>query len=191
MCRDVGRYFIDPKTLYILSLYTVGDPEEHPQKESYWGHVNPTGPRACYDEGKRVSETMCYAYAQQVYHGICGVSFISVHGIKALLQSNKYFYESIFFVSKGGVDVRVARIFNTFGPRMHPHDGRVVSNFIIQALKGNSGVVLWALFLPCIYTFTYIYMYILLLLTMCPGEPITVYGDGSQTRSFQYVEVCL
>eukprot|EP01134_Creolimax_fragrantissima_P007366 CFRG7366T1 len=97
-----------------------GDPEQHPQEESYWGHVNPIGPRACYDEGKRVSETMCYAYAQQA-----------------------------------GVDVRVARIFNTFGPRMHPKDGRVVSNFIMQALK---------------------------------GEAITVYGDGSQTRSFQYVE---
>ncbi|KNC81095.1 hypothetical protein SARC_06576 [Sphaeroforma arctica JP610] len=98
-----------------------GDPEMHPQQEEYWGHVNPIGPRACYDEGKRVSETMCYAYAHQA-----------------------------------GVDVRVARIFNTFGPRMHPKDGRVVSNFIIQALK---------------------------------NEPITIYGDGSQTRSFQYVEV--
>ena len=74
----------------------------HPQRESYWGHVNPIGPRACYDEGKRVSETMFYAYAHQ-----------------------------------DGVDVRVARIFNTYGPRMHMNDGRVVSNFIIQALEGN------------------------------------------------------
>ena len=78
-----------------------GDPEVHPQRESYWGHVNPIGPRACYDEGKRVSETMFYAYARQ-----------------------------------DGVDVRVARIFNTYGPRMHMNDGRVVSNFIIQALRG-------------------------------------------------------
>eukprot|EP01084_Bolivina_argentea_P226962 383321_1 len=97
-----------------------GDPKEHPQKESYWGHVNPIGPRACYDEGKRVAETMMYAYKTQ---------------------------------SK--VDIRVARIFNTFGPRMHPNDGRVVSNFIIQGLQ---------------------------------GEPITIYGDGKQTRSFQYID---
>lgn len=74
-----------------------GDPEVHPQSESYWGHVNPIGPRACYDEGKRVAETMMYAYQSQAQ-----------------------------------VEVRVARIFNTFGPRMHPNDGRVVSNFIIQ-----------------------------------------------------------
>lgn len=97
-----------------------GDPEQHPQKESYFGNVNPIGPRACYDEGKRVAETMMYSYKRQA-----------------------------------GVDVRVARIFNTFGPRMHPNDGRVVSNFIIQALQ---------------------------------GKPITVYGSGSQTRSFQYVD---
>ncbi|OWF39817.1 UDP-glucuronic acid decarboxylase 1-like [Mizuhopecten yessoensis] len=96
-----------------------GDPEVHPQPEEYWGHVNPIGPRACYDEGKRVAETMCYAYAKQDH-----------------------------------VQVRVARIFNTFGPRMHMNDGRVVSNFILQALQ---------------------------------GEPMTVYGDGNQTRSFQYV----
>ncbi|CAD6577182.1 MAG: UDP-glucuronic acid decarboxylase 1 [Tremellales sp. Tagirdzhanova-0007] len=96
-----------------------GDPEEHPQKEDYWGHVNCIGPRACYDEGKRVAETLTYGYMRQ-----------------------------------DGVDVRVARIFNTFGPRMNPYDGRVVSNFIIQALK---------------------------------GEDMTVYGDGKQTRSFQYV----
>jgi UDP-glucuronate decarboxylase len=97
-----------------------GDPEVHPQKESYWGNVNPIGPRACYDEGKRVAETMMYAYQAQVK-----------------------------------VDVRVARIFNTFGPRMHPNDGRVVSNFIIQALQ---------------------------------GKDITIYGEGLQTRSFQYVD---
>ncbi|XP_039696015.1 UDP-glucuronic acid decarboxylase 1 [Pteropus medius] len=95
------------------------DPEVHPQSEGYWGHVNPIGPRACYDEGKRVAETMCYAYMKQE-----------------------------------GVEVRVARIFNTFGPRMHMNDGRVVSNFILQALQ---------------------------------GEPLTVYGSGSQTRAFQYV----
>ncbi|CAG5136615.1 unnamed protein product [Candidula unifasciata] len=96
-----------------------GDPELHPQNEDYWGHVNPIGPRACYDEGKRVAETMCYAYEKQEK-----------------------------------VEVRVARIFNTFGPRMHMNDGRVVSNFILQALQ---------------------------------NESITVYGDGDQTRSFQYV----
>ncbi|KAI7852406.1 hypothetical protein BDC45DRAFT_513324 [Circinella umbellata] len=96
-----------------------GDPEEHPQKETYWGHVNPIGPRACYDEGKRIAETLTYAYMRQ-----------------------------------NDVDVRVARIFNTFGPRMSPADGRVVSNFIMQALK---------------------------------AEPLTLYGDGQQTRSFQYV----
>lgn len=96
-----------------------GDPEEHPQKETYWGHVNPIGPRACYDEGKRVAETLTYSYMNQ-----------------------------------DNVDVRVARIFNTFGPRMNEHDGRVVSNFIMQALR---------------------------------GEDLTIYGDGQQTRSFQYI----
>ncbi|KAG7445954.1 NAD(P)-binding protein [Guyanagaster necrorhizus] len=96
-----------------------GDPEVHPQPEDYWGHVNPIGPRACYDEGKRVAETLTYGFQRQ-----------------------------------DGVDVRVARIFNTYGPRMNPYDGRVVSNFIVQALK---------------------------------GEDLTVYGDGKQTRSFQYV----
>jgi len=97
-----------------------GDPQVHPQPEGYWGHVNPIGPRACYDEGKRCAETLFFDYHQQA-----------------------------------GVDIRVARIFNTYGPRMHPNDGRVVSNFIVQALK---------------------------------GEPITLYGDGSQTRSFCYVD---
>lgn len=96
-----------------------GDPEVHPQPETYWGHVNPIGPRACYDEGKRVSETLSYAYAKQEK-----------------------------------VQVRVARIFNTYGPRMHINDGRVVSNFILQGLQ---------------------------------NETLTVYGNGKQTRSFQYV----
>jgi UDP-glucuronate decarboxylase len=97
-----------------------GDPTEHPQREAYWGNVNPIGLRACYDEGKRCAETLFFDYHRQ-------------HRI----------------------DIRVARIFNTYGPRMHPNDGRVVSNFVVQALR---------------------------------GEPITIYGDGSQTRSFCYVE---
>ena len=97
-----------------------GDPEMHPQQESYWGRVNPVGLRSCYDEGKRCAETLFFDYHRQ-------------HGIS----------------------IKVARIFNTYGPRMHPHDGRVVSNFIVQALK---------------------------------GEPITLYGDGRQTRSFCYVD---
>ena len=96
-----------------------GDPQVHPQPESYWGHVNPVGPRGVYDEAKRFAEAMTMAY--QRYHG---------------------------------VETRIARIFNTFGPRMRPNDGRVVSNFLIQALEGN---------------------------------PLTVYGDGRQTRSFCYV----
>lgn len=97
-----------------------GDPEVHPQVESYWGHVNPIGLRSCYDEGKRCAETLCFDYKRQY-----------------------------------GIDVRVARIFNTYGPRMSVNDGRVVSNFITQALS---------------------------------GQAITIYGDGSQTRSFCYVE---
>jgi len=96
-----------------------GDPEVHPQPEDYVGHVNPIGPRSCYDEGKRCAETLFFDYRRQ-------------HGL----------------------NIKVARIFNTYGPRMHPNDGRVVSNFIVQALK---------------------------------GEPVTLYGDGSQTRSFCYV----
>lgn len=107
------------KVLLASTSEVYGDPEQHPQNEDYWGHVNPIGPRACYDEGKRVAETMCYAYKKQE-----------------------------------NIEVRVARIFNTYGPRMHMNDGRVVSNFILQALQ---------------------------------NEPITVYGDGTQTRSFQYV----
>jgi UDP-glucuronate decarboxylase len=95
-----------------------GDPVEHPQRESYWGNVNPIGPRACYDEGKRCAEALAVSYATQY-----------------------------------GVEVRIARIFNTYGPRMHENDGRVVSNFTVQALR---------------------------------HEPITVYGEGQQTRSFCY-----
>jgi UDP-glucuronate decarboxylase len=97
-----------------------GNPSVHPQPESYWGNVNPIGPRSCYDEGKRCAETLFFDYHRQ-------------HRL----------------------DIRVARIFNTYGPRMHPNDGRVVSNFIVQALR---------------------------------GDPITLYGDGSQTRSFCYVD---
>jgi len=96
-----------------------GDPAVHPQTEDYWGHVNPIGPRSCYDEGKRCAETLFFDYHRQL-----------------------------------GLQIKVARIFNTYGPRMHPADGRVVSNFIIQALAGN---------------------------------PITLYGDGNQTRSFCFV----
>lgn len=93
---------VQARMLLTSTSEVYGDPEVHPQKESYWGHVNPIGPRACYDEGKRVAETMMYAYERQQ-----------------------------------NLEVRVARIFNTFGPRMHPNDGRVVSNFIIQALQGK------------------------------------------------------
>jgi len=97
-----------------------GDPDVHPQREDYWGRVNPIGPRSCYDEGKRCAETLFFDYWRQ-------------HQI----------------------DIKVVRIFNTYGPRMHPNDGRVVSNFIVQALE---------------------------------GKEITIYGDGSQTRSFCYVD---
>ena len=97
-----------------------GDPQVHPQPESYWGHVNPNGIRSCYDEGKRCAETLFFDYRRQ-------------HNLR----------------------IKVARIFNTYGPRMHPNDGRVVSNFIVQALQ---------------------------------GKPITIYGDGSQSRSFCYVD---
>ena len=97
-----------------------GDPEMHPQREDYWGHVNPIGVRSCYDEGKRCAETLFFDYHRQ-----------------------------------HKVDIKVARIFNTYGPRMHPNDGRVVSNFIVQALK---------------------------------NAPITIYGEGEQTRSFCYVD---
>uniref|UniRef100_A0A8C0YMW0 UDP-glucuronic acid decarboxylase 1 n=1 Tax=Cyprinus carpio carpio TaxID=630221 RepID=A0A8C0YMW0_CYPCA len=93
---------VGARLLLASTSEVYGDPEMHPQNEDYWGHVNPIGPRACYDEGKRVAETMCYAYMKQE-----------------------------------GVEVRVARIFNTFGSRMHMNDGRVVSNFILQALQGE------------------------------------------------------
>jgi UDP-glucuronate decarboxylase len=110
---------VKARLLLASTSEVYGDPEVHPQSEQYWGHVNPIGPRACYDEAKRVAETMCYAYQKQEK-----------------------------------VSVRVARIFNTFGPRMHMNDGRVVSNFILEALQ---------------------------------DLPLTVYGEGKQTRSFQYV----
>ena len=106
------------KILQASTSEVYGDPAVHPQSEDYWGHVNPIGPRSCYDEGKRCAETLFFDYHRQ-----------------------------------NGLPIKVARIFNTSGPRMHPADGRVVSNFIMQALK---------------------------------GEPITIYGDGSQTRSFCY-----
>jgi UDP-glucuronate decarboxylase len=110
---------VNARMLLASTSEIYGDPNVHPQPETYWGNVNTVGPRSCYDEGKRIAETMCYAYEKQ-----------------------------------SGVDVRIARIFNTFGPRMHIGDGRVVSNFIIQALQ---------------------------------GQEMTVYGEGKQTRSFQYV----
>ena len=107
------------KILQASTSEVYGDPTVHPQLESYWGNVNPIGPRSCYDEGKRCAETLFFDYHRQ-------------HRLR----------------------IRVARIFNTYGPRMHPNDGRVVSNFIVQALR---------------------------------GEPITLFGDGQQTRSFCFV----
>ncbi len=115
MAKRVGARILQASTSEVY-----GDPEVHPQPESYRGNVNPIGPRACYDEGKRCAETLFFDYHRQ-----------------------------------HGADIRVIRIFNTYGPRMHPYDGRVVSNFILQALA---------------------------------GEDITLYGDGSQTRSFCYVD---
>jgi UDP-glucuronate decarboxylase len=114
LARRVGA-----RLLLASTSEVYGDPEVHPQPESYWGSVNPIGVRSCYDEGKRIAETLCFDYQRM-----------------------------------NGVEVRVARIFNTYGPRMLLDDGRVVSNFIVQALR---------------------------------GEPLTLYGDGSQTRSFCYV----
>lgn len=108
------------KLLQASTSEVYGDPEEHPQTEAYWGHVNPVGIRSCYDEGKRVAETLCMDYHRQ-----------------------------------NGVNVKIIRIFNTYGPRMAINDGRVVSNFIVQALQ---------------------------------NKPITVYGEGQQTRSFCYVD---
>ncbi|MEA3156228.1 MAG: UDP-glucuronate decarboxylase [Betaproteobacteria bacterium] len=107
------------KTMLASTSEVYGDPQVHPQKESYWGHVNPNGTRACYDEGKRSAETLYFDYHRR-------------HAVR----------------------IKVARIFNTYGPRMHANDGRVVSNFVVQALT---------------------------------GQPITIYGDGQQTRSFCFV----
>ena len=122
LAKRVGATILQASTSEVY-----GDPKVHPQREDYWGHVNTTGPRACYDEGKRCAETLFFDYQRQ-------------HALK----------------------IKVMRIFNTYGPRMHPNDGRVVSNFINQALR---------------------------------GEPITLYGDGEQTRSFCYrddlIEGCL
>lgn len=111
---------INAKILQASTSEVYGDPLVHPQKESYWGHVNPIGERACYDEGKRSAETLFVNYHQQ-----------------------------------NNVNIKIIRIFNTYGPNMNPHDGRVVSNFIVQALQNHD---------------------------------ITVYGEGNQTRSFQYVD---
>lgn len=111
---------VKAKILQASTSEVYGDPEVHPQKEDYWGHVNPIGVRSCYDEGKRCAESLFMSYHQQ----------------------NK-------------VKIKIVRIFNTYGPRMHPNDGRVVSNFIVQALQ---------------------------------NQDITVYGDGNQTRSFQYCD---
>jgi UDP-glucuronate decarboxylase len=111
---------IKAKILQASTSEVYGDPVVHPQTEVYWGHVNPIGPRSCYDEGKRCAETLFFDYHRQLH-----------------------------------LRIKVARIFNTYGPRMHPNDGRVVSNFIVQALR---------------------------------NEPITVCGDGSQTRAFCYVD---
>ena len=111
---------VKARILQASTSEVYGDPEVHPQTEDYWGRVNPIGPRACYDEGKRCAETLFFDYHRQ-------------HGI----------------------EIKVARIFNTYGPRMRPDDGRVVSNFIVQALR---------------------------------GQDITIYGDGSQTRSFCYID---
>jgi len=111
---------VKAKILQASTSEVYGDPHEHPQTETYWGHVNPIGPRSCYDEGKRCAETLFFDYWRQ-------------HRLR----------------------IKVARIFNTYGPRMHPNDGRVVSNFIVQALLDKN---------------------------------ITIYGDGSQTRAFCYVD---
>lgn len=111
---------VKARILQASTSEVYGDPEIHPQTESYWGRVNPVGIRSCYDEGKRCAETLFFDYWRQ-------------HQL----------------------EIKVMRIFNTYGPKMHPNDGRVVSNFIVQAIKGN---------------------------------PITIYGDGSQTRSFCYVD---
>jgi UDP-glucuronate decarboxylase len=115
LCKRVRARLLQASTSEVY-----GDPKVHPQTEDYWGHVNPIGPRSCYDEGKRVAETLCFDYKKQ-----------------------------------SGVDVCISRIFNTYGTRMLVDDGRVVSNFVVQALQ---------------------------------GEDLTLFGDGSQTRSFCYVD---
>ncbi len=111
-----------------------GDPEIHPQPETYWGHVNPIGPRACYDEGKRVAETLMYAYAKQVspYPSVIA----SYNTCTLSLRQTPTACICLSFQER--VDIRIARIFNTFGPRMHMNDGRVVSNFILQALQNEN-----------------------------------------------------
>jgi UDP-glucuronate decarboxylase len=111
---------VKARILQASTSEVYGDPDQHPQREDYWGHVNPIGIRSCYDEGKRCAETLFFDYWRQ-------------HQL----------------------EIKVIRIFNTYGPRMHPDDGRVVSNFIVQALK---------------------------------GQDLTIFGDGSQTRSFCYVD---
>ena len=111
---------VKAKIFHVSTSEVYGDSQQHPQTESYWGHVNPTGVRSCYDEGKRCAETLFFDYYRQ-------------HRLR----------------------IKVARIFNTYGPRMHPNDGRVVSNFIVQALR---------------------------------NEPLTIHGEGTQTRCFCYVE---
>lgn len=118
-CLDLAKV-TKARVLQASTSEIYGDPEVHPQTEEYWGNVNTIGPRSCYDEGKRVAETLMFDYHRE-----------------------------------NGVDIRLARIFNTYGPKMSPDDGRVVSNFILQALR---------------------------------GEPITIFGDGCQTRSFCYVD---
>jgi UDP-glucuronate decarboxylase len=111
---------VKAKILQASTSEVYGDPDVHPQTEEYWGHVNPIGPRSCYDEGKRCAETLFFDYWRQ-------------HKVR----------------------IKVVRIFNTYGPRMHPNDGRVVSNFIVQALQ---------------------------------NKDVAIYGDGTQTRSFCYVD---
>ena len=111
-----------------------GDPEVHPQPESYWGNVNPIGPRACYDESKRIGEAMCYAYAKQVANNYW--SFLE--RTFSVIVLFPFIFFCIFCISKEHVQVRVARIFNTYGPRMNLNDGRVVSNFILQSLQGKN-----------------------------------------------------
>lgn len=113
------------KLLLASTSEIYGNPAVHPQPETYFGNVNTMGPRSCYDEGKRIAETMCYSYMRQV-RKIRDAVYLG------FLESNVYLSD------QDGVQVRIARIFNTFGPRMHIGDGRVVSNFIVQALQGKA-----------------------------------------------------